>query len=90
MVDNMSDGEMKMTYSAILRDKDDKKIVRVQFERKNGATLEVAEGVLPEGRIVKQNGYSPDEVKGLEKYLMDNSDDIIARAKVISNPLKWL
>ena len=45
--------------------------------------LEVAEGVLPEGRIVKQNGYSPDEVKGLEKYLMDNSDDIIARAKAL-------
>ena len=86
----MSDNEMKMTYSAVVTGKDNKKVVRVSFERDNGTEKEIAEGIIPEGKIVKQNGYTQEEIESLEEYLKSNSDDIIAKAKVISNPLKWL
>jgi hypothetical protein len=86
----MADGEMKMTYSAIVRDKDNKKIVRVMFERKKGPVTESAEGLIPDGKIVKNKGFSDREVKQLEEYLLANSESIMAQAKVISNPLKWL
>ncbi len=86
----MSDNEMKMTYSAVVTGKDNKKVVRVSFERDNGIEKEIAEGIIPEGKIVKQNGYTQEEIESLEEYLKANSDDIIAKAKVISNPLKWL
>ncbi len=79
-----------MTYSAILRDKDNKKIIRVQFERVRNSVSEVAEGILPDGKIVRQNGYSQEEIKQLEEYLKANSEDIFLKAKIISNPLKWL
>ena len=84
-----SDG-ITMTYSAIVRDKDNKKIVRVSFERTGALGKEVAEGLLPECKITGSNGFSEDEVKGLESYLVANSRDIMEKAKVISNPLKWL
>ena len=86
----MADGEMKMTYSAIVRDKNNNKIVRVMFERQNGGATESAEGVIPEGKIVSQSGFTADEVNQLEEYLKENSDSIMAEAKAISNPLKWL
>ncbi len=86
----MADNEIKMTYSAILRDKDNNKMIRVQFERGKGSAIEVAEGVLPECKIVRQNGYSKEEIDSLEEYLRSNKDDITSKAKLISNPLKWL
>lgn len=86
----MPDEGMKMTYSAIVRDSDNKKIVRVAFERKKGLETQIAEGVVPDGKITSQNGYSPDEIAQLENYLRENAEDIMAKAKVISNPLKWL
>ncbi|MBO6241854.1 MAG: hypothetical protein J6O61_13595 [Butyrivibrio sp.] len=86
----MSDEEMRMTYSAILTGKDNKKMVRVSFERNGKTGREVAEGVVPDGKIVKNNGYSQEEIASLEMYLKANADDIISKAKVISNPLKWL
>ena len=84
-----SDG-ITMTYSAIVRDKDNRKMVRVSFERKGALGKEIAEGLIPECKITANNGFSEDEVKGLETYLEANSQDIMERAKVISNPLKWL
>lgn len=86
----MSGNDMTMTYSAILRDKDNKKIIRVQFERNGANGREVAEGILPDGVIVRQYGYTAEEIKGLEEYIKANADDIMSKAKVISNPLKWL
>ncbi len=84
-----SDG-ITMTYSAIVRDKDNKKIVRVSFERGGALGKEIAEGLIPECKITANDGFSEDEVKGLEIYLEANSQDIMEKAKVISNPLKWL
>ena len=84
-----SDG-ITMTYSAIVRDKDNKKIVRVSFERKGALGEEIAEGLIPECKITKSSGFSREELQGLEEYLRANADDIMDKAKVISNPLKWL
>lgn len=81
--------EMKMTYSAIVAGADGKKIVRVLFERTVDGQLQTAEGVLPEAKIVKQNGYEEKEVAAMEFYLSQNSEDIMKKAKVISNPLHW-
>ena len=86
----MINSDITMTYSAILRDKKGNKIVRVQFERSGESGTELAEGVLPDCVIVRQNGYTDEEAEWLEEYLRDNADDIMERAKVISNPLKWL
>ena len=86
----MASQDLTMTYSAILKDKNNRKIVRVQFERNGKNGREVAEGILPEGVIVRQNGYTAEEIKGLEDYIRANANDILSKAKVISNPLKWL
>ncbi|MBE5826041.1 MAG: hypothetical protein E7307_05325 [Butyrivibrio sp.] len=86
----MINSDITMTYSAILRDKNGNKIVRVQFERSGKSGSELAEGILPDCVIVRQNGYTGEEAKRLEEYLRENADDIMDRAKAISNPLKWL
>lgn len=86
----MIDSDITMTYSAILRDKNNRKIVRVQFERSGESGKELAEGLIPDCVIVRQNGYTDEEVGWLEEYLGDNVDDIMEKARAISNPLKWL
>ncbi len=104
----MSDGSLTMTYSAVVTGKDQKKMVRVTFERpaavatstgmkstKAPATnsdiaIDRAEAILPDCKITKQSGFTADEISQLEQYLLQNKDDIISKAKVISNPLNWL
>ena len=86
----MLDSEITMTYSAILRNKEGKKVIRVQFEREGESGRQMAEGVLPEGIIQRQSGFSDEEIRDLEEYLKRSSDVIFSRAKEISNPLKWL
>lgn len=81
--------EMKMTYSAIVTGQDGKKMVRVQFDRVKDGVPGTAEGVLPEGKIVKQDGFAKEEVLALEIYLSQNADEIMKKAKVISNPMHW-
>ncbi len=85
----MTNDSMKMTYSAILRDKANRKIVRVTFERGAGENVQTAEGILPDCKIQRHNGYSGEEIASLEAYMKENLNDIMDRAKVISNPLKW-
>ncbi len=82
--------ELKMTYSSFLTDRQGQRFVRVQFEREGTNGTETAEGILPEGRIVRQEGYSAEEISGLEDYLKAHASDIMGQAKSISNPLKWL
>ena len=87
---------LTMTYSAIVTGKDQKKIVRVQFERQAECTKgptdapDTAEGLLPDCKIVNQKGFTPEEIRQLEGYLQANLEDIMGKAKIISNPLKWL
>ena len=87
---------LTMTYSAIVTGKDQKKIVLVQFERPaaggTGAAkiLDTAEGLLPDCKIVSQKGFTSEEILQLENYMQANLEDIMSKAKIISNPLKWL
>ena len=62
-----------------------KTIVRVSFFRENG----YADGVLPDARIEKYEGFDQGEVLLLEEYLRRNADDITAQAKKI-NPMRNL
>lgn len=65
--------------------KDGRDIVRVSFFRDNG----YADGVLPDAKIEKYEGFDSGEVRMLEEYLRVNSADIYAQAKKV-NPMKNL
>lgn len=77
------DDEVRMTYSGIIAHKG-KKTVQVIFER---GAADYAEGSIPEGRITKSTGFTPEEVEELNQFLISNTNDIIERARLI-NPLK--
>lgn len=65
--------------------KDNRDIVRVSFFRDNG----YADGVLPDAKITKYEGFDQGEVRLLEEYLRENSADIYAQAKQV-NPMRNL
>lgn len=75
---------MQMMISGRLT-KDGRDIVRVSFFRDNG----YADGVLPDAKIEKYEGFDSGEVRMLEEYLRTNSADIYAQAKKV-NPMKNL
>lgn len=78
--------EFCMTYSGLLMQKDGKKIVRVVFERDK----DYAEGVVPSGAIERSSGFTQEELQQLSDYLIQNGDDILAKAKEV-NPLRnWM
>lgn len=76
--------EVKLTYSCVLA-KGKEKVVRIKFERGE----DFAEGVIPEGVIEKQKGFSKEEVEQLEAYLRQNRKDIIEKAKGITGIKHW-
>ncbi len=78
------DEEMKMTHSGILA-KDGRRYVSVRFERGG----DVAEAVLPGCKVIRNSGFSEEEVQGLESYLMQENDNIFARAKKLNNIRNW-
>ena len=75
----MSDNEMKLTYSAVVT-ADGEPMVSVCFERGS----DIAEGKLPDCRILHSTGFSDEEVSALEEYLKGNKDDLMAAARKIS------
>jgi len=77
------DTELIFTYSVILS-KDKKKIVSVRFERTKDGKKEYAEGIIPECNIIQSEGFTEKEIEQLEIYLMQNSDDIMKKAKEMS------
>lgn len=76
--------EVKLTHSGIYSS-GGKRHVSVRFER--GA--DVAEGSIPACKIKKSNGFSTEEIEGLENYLELKSDEIFEKAKEISNFKHW-
>ncbi|MCR5093499.1 MAG: hypothetical protein K6B72_05950 [Lachnospiraceae bacterium] len=88
----MDNRECKMTFSAFVHDKSGKRIVRVQFERPGvrGGEKDIAEGIVPGGRIDRSKGFSEEEMEQLSAYLAANEADILARARAISNPMRWM
>ncbi|MBQ7680346.1 MAG: hypothetical protein IJT34_10920 [Butyrivibrio sp.] len=85
-----SNQELTLTISSYLTDRSGGRFARVQFERQGKEGIERAEGILPEGRIVRQEGYTAEEVAHLEAYLRENMTELLAQAKALSDPLKWL
>ncbi|MCR5179387.1 MAG: hypothetical protein K6C95_10445 [Lachnospiraceae bacterium] len=81
-----------MTFSAFVHDRTGKRIVRVSFERpsSSGKGSDIAEGTVPGGKIEKFKGFTPEEAAGLSDYLKANEDEILKRAKAISNPMHWM
>lgn len=78
------DEEVKLTYSGILVSKG-RRYVSVRFERGS----DVAEGSVPQGKITRNQGFSDEEVEGLENYLELKCDEIFAKAKEINNIKNW-
>lgn len=74
--------EMKMTYTSVVT-KDNKPMISLKFERGNDS----CEGSVPDCVITKNDGFSDEEVEGLEYYLRVNKKDIIEQAKSISGLL---
>ncbi|WP_099466661.1 hypothetical protein [Konateibacter massiliensis] len=76
--------ELRMTHSCVLS-RGKERIVRVTFEDDHA----YAEGIVPDGKIEKQQGFSEDEVQQLEIYLKMNKDDIMQKAKAITGITHW-
>ena len=73
-------------------EKEGRKIVRVSFLRgmEEERSMDYAEGILPDGIIVKSEGFSEEEVRKLEAYIRANRQEILKQAKEI-NPLRnWM
>lgn len=81
----MKQDEVKMTHSGFVR-KDGKRVVLVRFERGS----DVAEGRIPPCTIEKNEGFSKEEVEGLEHYMEAQSNAIFARAKELNDLRKIL
>ncbi len=83
--------EVKMLISCVV-EKEGRKIVRISFLRgmEGSSSMDYAEGILPDGIIVKSEGFSQTEVQKLEAYIRANRQDILKKAKEI-NPLRnWI
>ncbi len=95
--------EVKMLISCVV-EKEGRKIVRLSFLREmeerhsmeekhsmeEGHSIDYAEGILPEGIVVKSEGFTEEEVSKLEAYIRANRKDILKQAKEI-NPLRnWI
>ena len=76
--------EMRLTHSGIVVKKE-RRHVLVRFERGH----DIAEASLPECKVTKNQGFSEEEIKGLELYLELKNDEIFAKAKAISNIKHW-
>ena len=75
---------LTLTHSGILV-KQGRRHVSVRFERGS----DIAEASLPECKVIKNQGFSEEEVAGLELYLEMKNDEIFAKAKEISNIKHW-
>ncbi len=66
--------------------KEGRKFARISFMRGE----EYAEFIVPDAVLDKRNGFSEDEITGLLRYVRENRDEILEKARGV-NPLKnWL
>lgn len=80
--ENSQQAEIRMMVSAMLR-KDGKSFARVSFFRGK----DWAEGLVPDGVVEKAEGFTEEEIKGLEDYLVREKDMLVGQAKGV-NPLR--
>lgn len=76
---------MNMILSGVT-EKDGRKAAYVRFEDEDGRT---AEAVIPECRILSNNGFSEEEAEHLEDYLRQNLTELKKKAAAI-NPITAL
>lgn len=77
--------DMETFISGILT-KGGRKFARISFMRGE----EYAEFIVPDGILDKRKGFTEEEVTKLFRYVRENRDEILKRAKEV-NPLKnWL
>ncbi len=82
--------ELEMTQTGLLTSKSGKTFIRIYFVRKGANGKEAsAEGIIPGYKIMKSEGFEPDEIAALEFYIKQNREDIVLRAKKLSNPWYW-
>ena len=74
--------EIRMSVSSMTRNKDSK-AVYVQFQ--DGSKS--AEIALPEGRLVRNEGFSDDEIASLIEYVNNEQETIYGLAKQV-NPIR--
>ncbi|MCR5655826.1 MAG: hypothetical protein K6G06_00050 [Butyrivibrio sp.] len=83
--------ELNMTQTGLLTSKAGKTFIRIYFSREGKDGVEdTAEGIIPGYKIVKHKGFEPMEIAALEFYIKQNREEIVKRAKILSNPLNWL
>ncbi|WP_035773503.1 hypothetical protein [Butyrivibrio sp. VCD2006] len=83
--------ELKMTQTGFLTSKSGKTFIRVYFLRRRSLREnDTAEGIIPGYKILKSDGFEEDEIAALEFYIKHNREEIVKRAKTLSNPLNWL
>lgn len=70
---------LNMSVSPIV-EKDEKKHIYITFEDDTRS----AEGSLPEKKIIRNQGFTEEEVAALELYISANEADIVAMAKQIN------
>lgn len=77
--------DMETFISGILT-KEGRKFARISFMRGE----EYAEFIVPDGILDQRKGFTEEEVTKLFRYVRENRDEILKRAKEV-NPLKnWL
>jgi len=81
-------GSLTMTYSSLLQ-RDGRKAICVRFERSRDNKIDFAEAMLPNSGIIKQSGFSKEEIAQLELYLRANRDEILSHAKQITGLMHW-
>lgn len=72
-------GAVKMTHSKVLSKKG-RSFVAVMFELEEKS----AEGTIPECVIIRNSGFSEEEIEGLENYMEEHKEEILESAKSIS------
>ena len=81
--------ELNMTQTGFLTSKSGKRFIRIYFTRKNASGQDTAEGIIPGYKIVRHSGFKADEIAALEFYIRHNREEIVIRAKELSNPMNW-
>lgn len=78
--------EYMETFISGILTKEGRKFARISFMRGE----EYAEFIVPDGILDKRKGFTEEEVTKLFRYVRENRDEILKRAKEV-NPLKnWL
>lgn len=85
----MNQQDITFTQTGVIR-RNNKNAVCVRFERKSEKGMDYAEGFVPECKIIKNSGFTPEEVDKLEEYITQEKAEIIQKAKEMSNFLKIL